>query len=132
MIAYTLLGTNDLEKSAKFYDALLAEVGGQRASNLSPIFKDMDRMVIYAGAEGTPFFGISEPYDQQPANVGNGSFISLGAKDSADVDRLYAKAIELGATCEGKPGARKNQNMDFYAGYFRDPDGNKLNFFSMG
>ena len=124
MIAYTLVGTKDFQKSAAFYDALLAEVGGKRAA-------EIDRIILYIGAEGTPFFGIAQPYDGQPATVGNGSMIGLGAKDPAEVDRLYAKAIELGATDEGAPGARTNRGLNFYAGYFRDPDGNKLNFFCM-
>ncbi len=132
MIAYTLLGTNDLQKSAAFYDVLLAEIGGQRAANVSPIFEGLGRMIIYAGGEGGPFFGITESFDGQPATISNGSFIALGANDPAEVDRLHAKAIELGAADEGAPGPRVNQNMNFYAGYFRDPDGNKLNFFCMG
>lgn len=124
MIAYTLVGTKDLQKSAVFYDALLAEVGGKRAV-------EVDRIILYVGAEGTPFFGIAQPFDGQPATAGNGSMVGLSAKDPTEVDRLYAKAIELGATDAGAPGPRTNQGLKFYAGYFRDPDGNKLNFFCM-
>ncbi|MEA5462562.1 VOC family protein [Leptothoe sp. PORK10 BA2] len=125
MIAYTLVGTNDLEKSTAFYDALLAEIGGKQAVAV-------DRVILYAGAEGTPFFGIAQPANGQPANVGNGSMVSLGAKSPEEVDRLHAKALDLGASDEGAPGPRTNQGLNFYAGYFRDPDGNKLNFFYMG
>jgi len=124
MIAYTIIGTNDLAKSAAFYDALLAEVGGKRAMEL-------DRVILWAGAEGTPFFCVAQPHDGKPATVGNGSMVSLAAKDPAEVDRLYAKAIELGATDDGPPGPRTNAPLEFYAGYFRDPDGNKLNFFCL-
>ncbi|MEO0434705.1 MAG: VOC family protein [Cyanobacteria bacterium J06656_5] len=125
MIAYTLVGTNDLEKSAAFYDALLAEIGGKRAAELN-------RVILYAGAKGTPFFGIAQPSNGQPATIGNGSMVALGAKNPEDVNRLHAKALELGATDEGAPGPRTNLTLNFYAGYFRDPDGNKLNFFCMG
>lgn len=125
MIAYTLVGTNDLEKSATFYDALLAEIGGKRAAVV-------DRIILYAGAEGTPLFGIAQPANDQPATVGNGSMVSLGAKNPEDVNRLHAKALALGATDEGAPGPRTNQTLKFYAGYFRDPAGNKLSFFCMG
>lgn len=125
MIAYTLVGTNDLEKSAAFYDALLAEIGGKQAVAV-------DRVILYAGAGGTPFFGIAQPANGQPATIGNGSMVSLGAKTPEDVNRLHAKALALGATDEGTPGPRTNQTLSFYAGYFRDPDGNKLNFFCMG
>ncbi len=124
MIAYTLVGTNNLEKSMAFYDALLAEIGGKRAV-------EVNRITLYVGAESTPFFGIAQPVDGNPATAGNGSMVSLGAKTPEDVNRLYAKALELGATDEGAPGPRTNEGLSFYAGYFRDPDGNKLNFFCM-
>ena len=125
MIAYTLIGTNDLEKSAAFYDALLAEIGGKQAVTV-------DRIILYTGSAGTPFFGIAEPVNGQPATVGNGSMVAFSAGSPEDVDRFYAKALELGATDEGAPGPRTNQGLSFYAGYFRDLDGNKLNFFHMG
>lgn len=124
MHAYTTLGTNDLNRTGAFYDALLAEIGGKRAM-------EIDRIVIWAGAEGTPLFAIAEPADGEKATVGNGSMIALGASSQEDVDRLHAKALELGATDEGTPGPRQNGALSFYAGYFRDPDGNKLNFFNM-
>ncbi len=124
MIAYTTLGTNDAEKSKAFYDALLAEIGGKRAV-------EVDRVTLYAGAEGTPFFGIAEPADGKPASVGNGTMIALSASSPEEVDRLHARALELGATDDGAPGPRENKGLAFYAGYFRDPDGNKLNFFHM-
>ena len=124
MIAYTIVGTNDLEKSAAFYDALLAEIGGKRAMELNDI-------ILYAGAEGTPFFCIAKPVNGEPATVGNGSMVSFGANGPAEVDRLHARALALGATDEGAPGPRTNKTLDFYAGYFRDPDGNKLNFFCL-
>ncbi len=125
MIAYTIVGTNDLHKAAAFYDALLAEIGGKRAM-------EVDRVILYAGAEGTPFFCIAEPADGGPATVGNGSMVSFGASSPAEVDRLHARALELGGTDEGAPGPRKNRDLAFYAGYFRDLDGNKLNFFHPG
>ena len=92
---------------------------------------ELNRVILYAGAEGTPFFCIAEPHDGNPATVGNGSMVALGAKDPAEVDRLHAKALELGADDDGAPGPRTNKTLEFYAGYFRDPDGNKLNFFCL-
>ena len=124
MIAYTIVGTKDAAKSLAFYDALLGELGGKRAV-------EVDRVTLYAGTEGTPFFGVAEPANGEPATCGNGSMIALGASSEAEVDRLYAKAIELGGTDDGAPGPRENKGLKFYAGYFRDPDGNKLNFFHM-
>lgn len=124
MIAYTTVGTNDLAKSAAFYDALLGELGAKRAM-------EIDRVIIWAAGEGQPLFAIAEPANGQPATVGNGTMVSLAGGDQATVDRLHAKAIELGATDEGAPGPRNNAGFEFYAGYFRDPDGNKLNAFCM-
>ena len=124
MIAYTTFGTADLARAATFYDALLAEIGGKRAV-------EIPRVILYAGAEGTPFFGIAEPADGDACTNGNGTMIALGASSPAEVDRLHAKAIALGATDDGAPGPRQNGPLKFYAGYFRDLDGNKLNFFHM-
>ena len=122
MLAYTLVGTNDFDKATTFYDALLAEMGGKRAA-------EIDRIVLYVGPNGAPYFGIAQPENGQSATVGNGCMTGLSASSPAEVDRLYAKAIELGAKSEGAPGPRENAGMNFYAGYFRDLDGNKLNFY---
>lgn len=119
MIAYTTLGTNDLPRAAQFYDALLAEVGASRAM-------DMGRLIAYAAGEGQPMFGICIPEDEKPATAGNGTMIALAAENPAAVDKLYAKAIELGATDAGEPGVRADA---FYIAYVRDLDGNKINFF---
>lgn len=124
MIAYTILGTNDMERALAFYDALLGEIGGKRAIELEGI-------ALYAGADGTPLFCIAEPWNKAAATAGNGTMIALSAESPEAVDALYARAIELGATDEGAPRPRTRSDFAFYAGYFRDPDGNKLNFFHM-
>jgi catechol 2,3-dioxygenase-like lactoylglutathione lyase family enzyme len=119
MIAYTTIGTNDLPRAAAFYDALLGEVGAGRAM-------DFGRFIAYATAQGGPMFAICTPENGKPATAGNGTMIALAAENPAAVDRLHAKALALGGTDEGQPGVRGDV---FYIGYFRDPDGNKLNFF---
>ena len=124
MLAYALVGTNDAAKSLAFYDALIAEVGGKRAL-------EVPRVTLYAGADGGVLFGIAEPFDGGEFCPSNGGMVAFGASSPEEVDRLYAKAIELGATDEGAPGPRENGDLKFYAGYFRDPVGNKLNFFHM-
>lgn len=121
MIAYTTLGTNDLNRAGKFYDALLGEMGAGRAM-------ENERVILWATGPGQPMFGVIKPFDEKPATVGNGTMISIGAEDKAAVDKLYAKAIALGGKDEGAPGVRGDA---FYIGYFRDPDGNKVNFFCM-
>jgi catechol 2,3-dioxygenase-like lactoylglutathione lyase family enzyme len=122
MIGYVTLGTNDLERAARFYDALLGEIGAGR-------FMQDDRFVAWAVAPDKPSLGVIKPWDGQPATVGNGVMVALVVDSPAKVDALYRKAMELGATDEGKPGPRGD---GFYAAYFRDPDGNKLNFFCFG
>lgn len=121
MIGYVTLGTNDMERGAKFYDALLAEIGATR-------FMEMETFIAWAVSPQAPALSISKPADGNPATVGNGVMIALGVENTEQVDKIYAKALELGGTCEGPAGPRSDS---FYAGYFRDLDGNKLNVFCM-
>ncbi len=121
MIGYVTLGTNDLEKSAKFYDELLAELGASR-------FMEMETFIAWAVTPGAPAVSITLPFDKNPATVGNGTMIALAVDSTDKVDAIYNKALELGATDEGAAGYRGDT---FYAGYFRDLDGNKLNVFCM-
>jgi len=72
---------------------------------------------------------VALPYDGKPATIGNGCMVALVVDSTAKVDALHARALALGASDEGAPGPR---GEGFYAGYFRDLDGNKLNFFCMG
>ena len=119
MIGYATLGTNDIDRAAAFYDALFAESGVGR------LMED-DRMVGWGNGFDKPVVAVIKPYDGNAATVGNGMMIALAAEKPEQVDALHAKAIELGATDEGAPGPR---GTGFYGGYFRDLDGNKLNFF---
>ena len=122
MIGYQMVGTNDLKKSGEFYDALLAGMGAAR-------MMEDDRFIVWATDPKQPAFSVTLPYDGERASVGNGSMTAFSCKDRALVDKLHAKALELGAANEGDSGPRGESG--FYAGYFRDPDGNKLNFFCM-
>lgn len=121
MIGYVTLGTNDLARAAVFYDALAAELD-------TPRMMDFDGFIAWGKPGGAAGIGLTKPHDGNPASVGNGVMIALEAKDKEQVDRLYALALAHGGTCEGPPGPRGDS---FYAGYFRDPDGNKLNAFIM-
>ena len=121
MIGYVTLGTNDLPRAAKFYDALLAGVGGKR-------MMENEQFIAWSASKDGAGIGLTKPFDGNKATVGNGVMVALEAKDPAQVDAMYKKAMELGATDEGPPGLRGGT---FYAAYFRDLDGNKLNFFCM-
>ena len=120
MIGYVTLGTNDLDRAARFYDALLAEIGAKR-------MMATERFVVWFTGPDKAALGLFKPFDGQPATVGNGVMVALQVDSAAKVDALYKKALELGATDEGASGPRGIPG--FYAGYFRDPDGNKLNFY---
>ena len=122
MIGYVTIGTNDLARTAKFYDALLGELGAKRAM-------EMDRGIGWSTAAGQPMLMAMKPFDTKTATAGNGVMVALAVDSKAKVDAIYKKAMELGAKDEGPAGPR---GTGFYAGYFRDPDGNKLNVFFMG
>lgn len=121
MIGYVTIGTNDLAGTAPFYDALAAELGVGR-------MMEFDTFIAWGEPGGAAGIGLTRPFDGNAASVGNGAMVALQAKDEAQVQRLYDIALANGGTCEGAPGDRGG---GFYAGYFRDPEGNKLNAFVM-
>lgn len=121
MIGYVTLGTNRYDDAAKFYDELLGLIGAGR------VLED-DRFVAWGTSMSAPALSIAKPFDGQPATVGNGVMIAIAVKSPDKVNEMHEKALELGGTDEGAPGLRGEQ---FYAGYFRDLDGNKLNAFCM-
>jgi len=123
MIGYVTLGTNDLEKAVSFYDQLFATIGAGR-------FIETEQFVAWSTGMDQAGVSITKPFDGKPATVGNGTMVAIMLDSNDKVDAFYKKALELGATCEGKPGLR-GEMSGFYAGYFRDLDGNKLNAFHM-
>ena len=122
MIGYVTLGTNDIARASAFYDQLLAEIGAKR-------FMETDTFIAWAVAPDAPALSVTKPFDGKKATVGNGVMVALAMDSREKVDALHRKALELGGTDEGAPGPRGDA---FYAGYFRDLDGNKLNAFVMG
>jgi catechol 2,3-dioxygenase-like lactoylglutathione lyase family enzyme len=119
VIGYVTLGTNDVASAAEFYDAVLAEIGAKR-------FMEFDSFIAWATAPDQPGVSITKPFDGNSATVGNGSMVALSVDSQDKVDAVYAKALEMGGSDEGPPGERME---GFYAAYFRDRDGNKLNAF---
>lgn len=122
MIGYVTLGTNDLPRAAAFFDALLAEIGAKR-------MMELERGILWGVAQDKPSLAIMKPYDGKAATVGNGVMVGLLVDSREKVDRVHKKALELGGKDEGPAGPR---GEGFYAGYFRDLDGNKLNVFCPG
>jgi predicted lactoylglutathione lyase len=120
MIGYVTLGTNDLDRAAAFYDSLLSVIGAAR-------FMEADNFIAWGVAPDKPSLGVIKPFNGQPATAGNGTMISLIVDSTEKVNAMHARAMELGAKDEGAPGPRGTGG--FYAAYFRDLDGNKLNCF---
>lgn len=121
MIGYVTLGTNDLPRAVAFYDKLCAELGASRMI-------EMETGVLWAIDGVWPGLTLTKPFNKEPATVGNGVMVGFKAKDHEQVRRLYEIALANGGSDEGAPGPRVE---GFYAAYFRDPDGNKLNAFVM-
>ena len=122
MIGYVTLGTSDIDRSAAFYDSLLALCGAKR-------LMDTDGFILWGTSFDSAALSIAKPHNGEPQSVGNGVMAAIRVDSQEKVKALYAKAIELGAQDEGEPGPR---GESFYAAYFRDLDGNKLNAFVMG
>jgi catechol 2,3-dioxygenase-like lactoylglutathione lyase family enzyme len=122
MIGYVTLGTNDLPKAIAFYEKLLGSLGAKRVW-------ESEQGIAWGTGEHSAGLGVLKPFDGKPATRGNGTMVALMVDSKENVDALYNLAIALGGTDEGKPGARTE---GFYAAYFRDLDGNKLNCCFMG
>tara|TARA_B110000444_G_C18727356_1_gene541552 strand:- start:108 stop:473 length:366 start_codon:yes stop_codon:yes gene_type:complete len=115
MITYITLGSNDLEKSAAFYDPLFAIAGAKR------VYQN-ERMISWSDGNG-PSIMLMTPFNKKPAFNGNGTMVALSVDSTKKVAQIHKLALELGAENEGDPGPRV-QGMHF--AYFRDPDGNKI------
>ncbi len=122
MIGYVTLGTNDIARARAYYDALLEPLGIRRIMEFGP------RGSAWGSGMEKPALGVMTPFDGKPATGGNGTMVAIAVESPAQVDAAYQRALALGGRDEGPAGPRGD---GFYAGYFRDPDGNKLNFFCL-
>lgn len=123
MIGYLTLGVSDLERAKTFYCDLFADRGAK-------VRIDTGRLA-FIGCDGeTTMLAVCTPYDGEEYSVGNGVMVSFPCKTKEDIDAMYAKALDLGATCDGPPGQRIPDR--FYGAYVRDPDGHKLCFYIFG
>ena len=118
-ISHITLGTNDAERSARFYDAVLSVIGFDRVP------KPPGKPPAYRKGSAPTLF-LYTPEDGRPATWGNGTHIAFAAETRAAVDAFHATALEHGGLDEGAPGLRPHYGEHYYAAYVRDPDGNKL------
>jgi catechol 2,3-dioxygenase-like lactoylglutathione lyase family enzyme len=123
MIGYTTIGVSDMERAKKFYTDLFADQGAK-------VVIDSGRIAFIGTKRGEPMLAICEPYDKGAPTPGNGVMIAFPVAEKPQADALYARALELGATCDGPPGQRIADR--FYGAYVHDPDGNKLCFYLFG
>jgi len=121
MIGYVTIGVNDMDRAVGFYTSLLEGIGGKQLMG-------MDRIKFFGTGEPGAMLAICIPYDENDPQPGNGNMIAIPGGSREGVDKLYAKARELGAADEGEPGERMPV---FYGAYVRDLDGNKICFFEM-
>ena len=123
MIGYVTIGTHDMEKSKAFWTELLSELGAS-------LLMDMGRIAFIGTGMDAPMLSVCTPYNEDDCQPGNGNMVAINPGSKDMVDKLHAKALELGASNDGDPGQRI-EDM-FYGAYFRDPDGNKAAFFQFG
>lgn len=124
MFTHVFLGSNDIEKSRTFYDAIMPILG---YSNVAP--PEAGRL-IYAGPTGT--FIVAPPANGASATVSNGHTLGFQAADDATVDAWHAAGLAAGGTDEGGPGPRAAAPNNARGAYLLDPDGHKVCAFNMG
>src|SRR4051812_15286559 len=99
MIGYVTIGTNDMQRAARFYDDLLATMGAKRSM-------ETEKFIAWSTTPNTPMLFIIKPADGNQASPGNGAMVALAAKSKEEVDVVYKKAMSLGAKDEGPAGPR--------------------------
>ena len=117
MIHHVSVGTNDVERSKRFYDAVVPILG------LVPMTEDEGGLGY---GSGTFHFSVQVPIDGKPATVGNGTHIAFAVEDRSMVNRFYEAALKHGGSGDGAPGLRPTYDANYYGAFVRDPDGNKI------
>ena len=130
MLSYLFIGANDVEASARFYDAILSPLGYEKDRSEGRYCFSLPATTDKSNGPGS--IHIAQPFDGQPATPGNGMMPALRADSRAKVNEVHAAGVASGGTDEGKPGIREAYTADFYVAYLRDPIGNKIAVFFKG
>ena len=120
MFNHVFLGTNDIDKSRKFYDATMGKLGYEG--------HPLPHGTVYAGDNGSLI--VATPANGEAATASNGHTLGLKAPDYHAVNAWYEAGLAAGGTDEGGPGFRKNSPGNMYGAYLRDPDGHKICVFT--
>jgi catechol 2,3-dioxygenase-like lactoylglutathione lyase family enzyme len=128
MFTYVCLGTADLDRAARFFDAVMATLGHSRCDvSGEPSWDGWLGWGTYEDhGQRELALWVCPPFNGQAATAGNGTMVALSARSWDEVDAFHAAALANGGACEGPPAIRPQYQPDFYAAYVRDPDGNKL------
>jgi hypothetical protein len=127
MLSYLFIGANDVDASAKFYDAILIPLGYDREVSEGQVSYSLPDTVDKSNGPGTVH--VSRPFDGGVATVGNRMMPAFRAESRAQVDDIHAAGLANGGTDEGSPGTREAYTAGFYVSYLRDPVGNKVAVF---
>ena len=128
MIAYVTVGVDDIARAERFYSAFLPALG----YGLEEYHGDLSYSLPVQPGQSTvpPEFYVKSPFDGRPASAGNGAMVAFEARNQRQVRDLHAAALAAGGFDEGQPGFRDAYGPNFYLGYPRDPQGNKIALFS--
>jgi catechol 2,3-dioxygenase-like lactoylglutathione lyase family enzyme len=130
LFAYVCLGTNDLARACRFYDATMAALGIYRCDTSGEANASWEGWAGWGTYEEEgrrqDALWVCKPFNGKAASAGNGAMTAFIARSWTEVDTFHSAALANGGVCEGPPGLRTHYNPDFYAAYLRDPDGNKL------
>lgn len=129
MLDYLTIGANDVELSARFYDALLLSLGYEKQAGDGYAEYSLTGVADRDNGPGTVY--VMKPFDGRPATPGNGMMPAFRTPDDAKVRELHAAGVAAGGTDEGAPGTRSYYTDTFYVGYLRDPVGNKVALFAV-
>ncbi len=122
---YVMIGSNDVVKARTYYDAVVSQMGGKVVAEYMP------HAVCYE-LRGGGFMWVATPFNQEAATVGNGNMVGVACQSEEEVKATHAAALANGGTNEGEPGPRPQYGSNFFGGYARDPDGNKMSFVYLG
>ena len=128
MIAYVTVGVDDIESAERFYSAFLPALGYELELYQGDLSYALP--VEPGQAAVQPDFYVKSPFNGQPASAGNGNMVAFEARNQQQVRVLHAAALVAGGADEGRPGFRDAYGANFYVGYLRDPQGNKIALFS--